>query len=143
MYGAPDSNYAILFASAIDARVKPAADRIHAKVGAQAMSSPDNSKSPNNKQPVGDGGEPQRHRWREWGEVLRRHRLEGFATWLLEAGGPLNLISAQLLYMGTPWLGGGAEEVARLLESDQEMGEFARYLESGSPEAPESPAGKT
>ena len=105
------------------------------------MSLPNHSKSRNSTSPVLDGSSLQRDRWREWGEVLRRHRLEGISAWLLEAGGPLALISAQLLYMGGPWLGGGARELARLLESDVESMEFARYLESASREVPESPPG--
>jgi hypothetical protein len=141
VYSATESNYAILFAGAIVARVQLATDRKHAEVGAQSMSSPNNSESRNNAATVRDGSRLQRDHWREWSEVLRRHRLEGIAAWLLEAGGPLSLISAQLLYVGEPWLGGGAHELARLLESDAESMAFVRYLESGSHDVPESPAG--
>ena len=141
VYSARESNYAILFAGAIDARVQLATDRKHAEVGAQSMSSPNNSDSRNTAAPVRDGSSLRRSHWREWGEVLRRHRLEGIAAWLIEAGGPLTLISAQVLYMGQPWLGGVAHELARLLESDAEAMDFVRYLESGSHDVPESPAG--
>jgi hypothetical protein len=37
--------------------------------------------------------------------VLRRHQLQGIVAWLLEAGAPLALLSAQLLYV-RPWIGG-------------------------------------
>lgn len=39
--------------------------------------------------------------------------------WLLDAGRPLALVSAQLLYAGTPFLGRGAERLAQILESDE------------------------
>lgn len=82
-----------------------------------------------------------RERWPEWREVLRRHQLQGIVGWLLEAGAPLALISAQLLYIGGPWLGGGAHQLAHLLESDEETMEFLRYLDSGSPDVQEFPPG--
>lgn len=68
--------------------------------------------------------------WRQWARSLRRHHLDGLAAWLLEAGRPLALISAQMLYMALPFLGTGAERLARLLESDVEAEGFAAYLES-------------
>jgi len=74
--------------------------------------------------------EPPRQHWRKWGETLRRHQLEGIVAWLLEAGRPLALISAQLLYMGQPFLGAGVHHVADLLESDEAATAFALYLHS-------------
>jgi hypothetical protein len=82
-----------------------------------------------------------RERWQEWREILHRHQLQGIVRWLLEAGAPLSLISAQLLYIGGPWLGGGARQLAHLLESDEETTEFLRYLESDSRDAQEFPPG--
>ena len=82
-----------------------------------------------------------RERWREWREILRRHQFQGIVRWLLEAGAPLALISAQLLYIGRPWLGGGAHQLAHLLESDEETMEFLRYLESDSQDVQGLPPG--
>ena len=82
-----------------------------------------------------------RERWPEWREVLRRHRIQGIAGWLLEAGAPLALISAQLLYIGGPWLGTGAHQLAHLLESDEETMEFLRFLDSGPQDVQEFPPG--
>ena len=74
--------------------------------------------------------------------MLRRHQLQGIAAWLLEAGAPLALLSAQLLYVSGPWIGGGAHQLAQLLESDEESTDFLRYLESDLPDVPESAPGR-
>ena len=66
--------------------------------------------------------------WRGWAAVLRRRQLDGLACWLLEAGRPLALVSAQLLHMGRPLLGPGAGHLAELLESDDETADFMEYL---------------
>jgi hypothetical protein len=73
-----------------------------------------------------------RQRWQKWGNVLRKHELQALAAWLLEAASPLALISAQLLYMGSPFLGADAGHLARLLESDEDRLEFADSLRSDS-----------
>jgi hypothetical protein len=73
-----------------------------------------------------------RAHWPEWTEALRRRGLDGFAAWLLEAGGPINLIGAQLLYIGQPFLTPGATEsihaLANLLEEEDEARAFAALL---------------
>jgi hypothetical protein len=71
-----------------------------------------------------------RQRWQQWGNVLRRHELQDLAAWLLEAASPLALISAQLLHIGTPFLGTQARDLARLLESDEDRMEFVHILRS-------------
>ena len=74
----------------------------------------------------------QRTYWPVWMETLRRLRLEGFAAWLLEAGGPLNLIGAQLLYIGQPFVNpstsAGIDALANLLEQEDEYRAFSALL---------------
>lgn len=71
-----------------------------------------------------------RDHWSSWRAALRGHQLDGVAGWLLDAGRPLALLSAQLLYLGRPLLGASIDAMARLLESDDEVTAFANYLES-------------
>lgn len=64
-----------------------------------------------------------------WAESLRRLKLDGFAVWLLEAGGPFTILGAQALYFSRPFLGGGKlDTLAHILEEDEESQAFARYL---------------
>lgn len=75
--------------------------------------------------------------WSEWAETLRRRGLDGFAAWFLEAAGPLNILGAQLLYIGKPMLGSNWDEriqaAARLLEDDEESQAFIEYLKGQTP----------
>jgi hypothetical protein len=67
--------------------------------------------------------------WSHWAESLRRYKLDGLAAWLLEAGAPLTILSAQALYLSQPFLGGKQlSSFAHLLEEDEEVQAFARYL---------------
>lgn len=67
--------------------------------------------------------------WPAWAERLRHWKLDAFAALLLEAGGPLTLLGAQALYFARPFLGGEQiEVVAHMLEEDEEVLAFARYL---------------
>ncbi|HEX2696981.1 MAG TPA: hypothetical protein VHM28_04685 [Anaerolineales bacterium] len=70
-----------------------------------------------------------RQNWPAWLETLHRYKLDGFAGWLLDAGRPLALISAQLLYTGRPFLGSSVDALAHMLESDEETRAFASFLE--------------
>lgn len=70
--------------------------------------------------------------WLQWAETLHRYRLDGIASWFLDAGRPLTLLSAQLLYTGRPFLGQGVERLARMLESDDEVRSFASFLDGES-----------
>ena len=72
-----------------------------------------------------------RAHWLQWAETLRRYQLDGLALWLLEAGRPLVVLSAQALYMGRPFLGESADALARTLESDDEASAFASFLNGG------------
>lgn len=70
-----------------------------------------------------------RAEWSLWAETLRRFKLDGLATWLLEAGAPLTLIGAQALYISQPFVGGGqVKALASLLEEESETRAFVRYL---------------
>jgi hypothetical protein len=70
--------------------------------------------------------------WSHWAEALRRLKLDGFASWLLDAGAPLTLLGAQALYIGQPFLGGKRasswNSFAQMLEQEEEVQAFARYL---------------
>lgn len=72
-----------------------------------------------------------RSHWLQWAETLRRYQLDGLASWLLDAGRPLVVLSAQVLYMGRPFLGESADALAQTLESDDETRAFASFLDGG------------
>jgi len=55
--------------------------------------------------------------------------LDGVASWLLEAGSPISLLGAQLLYVSQPLFGGSQiRSLAQMLEDEQETQAFVRYL---------------
>ena len=67
--------------------------------------------------------------WSDWARFLRQWGLQGLAVWLLEAGGPLTLLSAQVLYIGQPFLGPQrVDALAHVLEDHDEAQAFAAYL---------------
>ena len=71
----------------------------------------------------------QRAFWPAWAERLQIWKLDAFAAWLLEAGGPYTLLGAQALYFAHPFIGGEQiENLARMLEEDKEVYAFAKYL---------------
>ena len=70
-----------------------------------------------------------RTNWSRWAESLRRFKLDGLASWLLEAGSPLTLLGAQALYISQPFVGGKQiEPLAHMLEEEEETQAFAHYL---------------
>ena len=73
-----------------------------------------------------------RNYWPQWTESLRRLGLDGFAAWFLEASGPVNILGAQLLYIGqpfaTPRASDGIRALANLLEQEDEARAFAAFL---------------
>lgn len=70
-----------------------------------------------------------RSEWSEWADSLRRLKLDGFAAWFLEAGGPLTILGAQLVYVSQPFIGGKhLNALAHMLEKDEESQAFASYL---------------
>jgi hypothetical protein len=73
--------------------------------------------------------------WPVWMDTLHRLGLEGFAAWLLDAGGPINILGAQLLYIGQPFVtssttiaSDGILALANLLEQEDESRAFAALL---------------
>lgn len=67
--------------------------------------------------------------WSTWAETLRRFKMEGLASWLLEAGSPLSVVGAQVLYISQPFLGGKQiDMLAHMLEDEQETQDFLHYL---------------
>ncbi|NJC97506.1 MAG: hypothetical protein FIB03_14410 [Anaerolineae bacterium] len=67
--------------------------------------------------------------WLKWAESLRRFKLDGIASWLLEAGSPLTLLGAQALYIGQPFVGGDKiTSIAHMLEEQEETQAFIHYL---------------
>ena len=69
-----------------------------------------------------------RANWPQWAKMLRRYQADGFASWLLEAGRPLAILTAQVLYLGRPFLGETAQALGQMLESDEETRAFAALL---------------
>jgi hypothetical protein len=70
-----------------------------------------------------------RPEWSHWAETLRRFKVDGLASWLLEAGAPLTMLGAQVLYLSQPFVDGkGWNSFAHMLEEDEEVHGFARYL---------------
>ncbi len=70
-----------------------------------------------------------RPEWAHWAETLRRFKLDGLASWLLEAGAPLAVLGAQAVYLSQPFLDGKRwSSFAHMLEQDKEVQAFAHYL---------------
>jgi len=70
-----------------------------------------------------------RSEWSKWAESLRRLKLDVFAAWLLEAGGPFTVLGAQAVYLSQPFISGkNLDSLAHMLEEDEESQAFARYL---------------
>jgi hypothetical protein len=75
-----------------------------------------------------------REYWPRWAELLHEYKLDQFAAWMLEAGGPLALLGAQALYFGRGFLGTDQiDALARTLEDDSEARAFAVYLQAEAP----------
>ena len=75
-----------------------------------------------------------RANWSQWAETLRRFKMDGLASWLLDAGAPLTTLGAQALYLGQPFVGGDKfSAFAHLLEEDSETQAFVRYLRGEEP----------
>jgi hypothetical protein len=76
-----------------------------------------------------------REYWPRWAELLHRHKLDQFAAWMLEAGGPFALLGAQALYFGRGFFATEhIDALARTLEDDSEARAFAAYLSAGGTE---------
>lgn len=70
-----------------------------------------------------------RANWSQWADTLRRFKMDGLASWLLDAGAPLAVIGSQALYLGQPFVGGERlKALAHMLEEETETQAFVRYL---------------
>ncbi len=74
-----------------------------------------------------------RHTWQAWAARLQQLGVTSFVAAFLDAGGPLNILSAQLIYLSQPFLQwffprSQLEGLARLLEEPESAHAFATYL---------------
>ena len=79
----------------------------------------------------------QRDYWPEWSLFLKKRGLESMAAWILEAGAPLALIGAQIVYIGKPFISPAlspnrVEALANLLEDREESQAFVTFLRNGA-----------
>jgi len=75
--------------------------------------------------------------WTQWADSLKKWGMEGFAAWALEAGAPLGLLGAQLIYIGQPLLSPfisieQTSTLAGLLEDRNEARAFIIILKGGT-----------
>ncbi len=71
--------------------------------------------------------------WQIWADRLKQWGLEEFAASALEASDPINLVGAQLVYIGQPLLDGifpttHLNALASLLEEPEETQAFISFL---------------
>lgn len=67
--------------------------------------------------------------WGAWARFLQRWGLQGTASALLESAGPLNVLLAQLMYLGQPFLPRDhTQALGHMLENKQESRAFAAFL---------------
>jgi len=70
--------------------------------------------------------------WPHWAAVLQHYHLDQLTAWVLDAGGPFALLTAQALYFFRTFLGPErADPLARMLEDEGEVRRFVTYLQSG------------
>ena len=78
--------------------------------------------------PAPEGVRGGRDQWPRWIDALRKYQLDGLLVWFMDVGRPFAFLSAQLMYMTSPFLGTGLEQVGKMLESDEESRAFASLL---------------
>ncbi len=74
-----------------------------------------------------------RHIWQAWASRLQQWGVTSFVAAFLDVSGPLNIITAQMVYMSQPFLQwffprSQLEVLARLLEEPETARLFAAYL---------------
>ena len=70
--------------------------------------------------------------WTQWVDYMQSLKLEGLVAWVLDAGAPITVLGAQVMYITQPFLGGKhTTAIAHMLESDEETQAFARVLRGG------------
>ena len=75
--------------------------------------------------------------WSRWAQFLQHWGLTEIVAALLEGIGPLNIILAQFVFIGQPFLGKTGspnqwEALASLLENQEETHSFATFLREGN-----------
>jgi hypothetical protein len=75
--------------------------------------------------------------WQIWARILHRWGVQDLVAALLEAIGPLNLIGAQAVYIGQPFLNalvpeGHLEALADVLEDPEKTQAFTSFLREES-----------
>jgi hypothetical protein len=72
------------------------------------------------------------HSYQEWSDRLRQWGLNQFAAAFLEASGPLNLIGAQLVYLGQPVLSSviADRQLNALAEVLEDPGQTQAFIDS-------------
>jgi len=73
------------------------------------------------------------HIWQNWADVLHRWGVQDFVAELLVITGPLNLLGAQVVYLGLPFLNqvmpaGHVEALAHILENPEETQAFSKFI---------------
>ena len=74
-----------------------------------------------------------RHIWQKWAENLHRWGVQDLVATLLEVTGPLNLLGAQVVYLGQPLFNqvlpaGHLDALAGVLEDPEETQAFTSLL---------------
>ena len=68
--------------------------------------------------------------------MLQRWGINNIAAFLLEAGGPINVLAAQVIYLGQPFLtrdvsSSHLQALADLIEDQDQARQFAAFLREG------------
>lgn len=71
--------------------------------------------------------------WPTWAQFLHHRGMEDIAAGLFDSAGPLNVLLAQIMHAGKPFLhqalpGGQWQALADLLEDPEESRSFAAFL---------------
>ena len=74
--------------------------------------------------------------WPGWARLLQRWGVQDIASFILEAAGPLNILAAQMIYLGQPFLkqampADHLHALAALFEDQDEARSFAALLCEG------------
>ena len=74
--------------------------------------------------------------WPGWARLLQRWGVQNIASFFLEAAGPLNILAAQVIYLGQPFLKQAVssdhlQALAALFEDQDEARRFAALLREG------------
>lgn len=78
------------------------------------------------------------HIWRSWASFLQHWGVERWAASVLEAAGPLTVLGAQVVYLGSPVLKNllpvnQLDALARMLEDNSHTQAFVNYLREAPP----------